>query len=106
MTNHTMTKRTGNGRTHIFFDGQTYDTKQDKRRLENQLFRVYFLMKSGKWWTLSGLQRFVGGSEAGISARIRVLRKKRFGAFTIDRRRKTAGVWEYRLSGIKTHGSH
>jgi hypothetical protein len=82
------------------FDGITYDPELDGMRLGTQLYRVAKLMGDGKWRTLRAIQDAVGGSEASVSARLRDLRKERFGAHTVERRRKhdpSSGCWEYRL---------
>ena len=48
---------------------------QDTERLCSQQLRVRALMTPGRWWTLCDLAHAVGASEAGVSARIRDLRK-------------------------------
>jgi hypothetical protein len=79
------------------FDGATYEPALDQERLSSQLRRVKILMNDGKWRTLSAIARCVGGSEAGVSARLRDFRKDRFGALTVERRRIAGGLYEYRL---------
>ena len=79
------------------FDGETYQPEIDQQRLSSQLERVKALMLDGQWRGLAELAECVGGSEAGVSARIRDLRKLRFGAWTIERRRVDGGYFEYRL---------
>ena len=83
------------------FDGPDYDPALDEDRLANMLGRVYqSLAGNAGWWTLHELQLQCGGSEAGISARIRDLRKPRFGSHIIERRRRgepRSGLWEYRM---------
>jgi len=82
------------------FDGQTFDPADDSARLDTQLARVWRLMRGGEWWTLWDIRANCGGSEAGISARLRDLRKAKFGGHTVERRRRgnpADGVWEYRL---------
>ena len=81
------------------FDGATYDPTQDKDRLGRQLRLVKAVMLDGAWHRLMELAEYTGGSEAAISARIRDLRKAKFGAFTVERRRVTGekGLWEYRV---------
>ena len=83
----------------LHFDGETYSAAEDGERLATQLRRVYQAFRSGEWWTLARLAKYVGGSEAGVSARIRDLRKERFGGHLIDRRRipDSRGLWEYRM---------
>jgi len=83
------------------FDGETYDATQDFKRLKSQLSRVFCALASeGKWWTLAELAHVAGGSEAGVSARLRDLRKQRFGAHSIERKRHEdgSGLWVYRLA--------
>jgi len=81
------------------FDGRTYEPKHDQKRLSGQLGRVFHLMKAGDWWTLETLAQHCGGTAASISARIRDLRKERFGTHTVERRRRTEGTHEYRILG-------
>jgi hypothetical protein len=83
----------------IFFDGRTYDPKLDRERLRTQLERVFSVMKDGRWRTLDMIRSLCGGTEASISARLRDLRKPRFGGFEVERKRaKRGGLWIYRLS--------
>lgn len=87
------------------FDGKTFDPAVDFMRLNTQLARVWRLMKANHWMTLDQIRRYCGGSEAGISARLRDLRKARFGGHTIERRRRgnpKDGLWEYRLLAART----
>lgn len=83
------------------FDGATFDSKLDQARLDTQLGRVFDLMSDGHWRTLFGICERIGcGSEAGISARLRDLRKKRFGGHAVYRRHRgpaANGLYEYRL---------
>ena len=69
------------------FDGVTISPELDNERLGTQLARVKALMLDHQWRTLPEIWVEVGGSEAGISARLRDLRKVRFGAFRVQRRR-------------------
>jgi hypothetical protein len=83
------------------FDGITYEPKLDYQRLSGQLRRVFGVMVKGGWWTLAEIARQTGDqSEAAISARLRDLRKPKFGGFEVERRRRgeaRKGLWEYRL---------
>jgi len=79
------------------FDGKTYDAGHDRERLRTLLGRVTVKMSSGHWWTITQLARICGGSEAGVSARIRDLRKPKFGGYQIERRRVAGGLWQYRM---------
>jgi DNA-binding transcriptional regulator GbsR (MarR family) len=82
------------------FDGATYDALHDSARLARLLLRVYTFMRDGEWRTLAAIAEATGGSEASVSARLRDLRKYRFGAYVVERRRVTPaerGLFEYRL---------
>lgn len=79
------------------FDGATYEPGHDHARLSRQLTRVEALMRDGRWRTLAALAHIVGGSEAGVSARLRDLRKPRFGSHTIERQRLKGGLFCYRM---------
>lgn len=79
------------------FDGPDL-TEADTARLGTQLDRVRLLMADGRWRSLHDIAIVAGGSEASISARLRDLRKSRFGGHTVERVRTTRpGVWHYRL---------
>lgn len=79
------------------FDGATYDAARDGERLAGQLRRVQALMADGQWRTLAQIAQAVGGSEAGVSARLRDLRKPRFGGHVIEREYVRDGQWMYRM---------
>ena len=65
---------------------------QDGRLVE----RVADFMADGEWRTLDQIRARVGGTEAGVSARLRDLRKPKFGSRIVERRRHE-GRQEYRL---------
>lgn len=65
-------------------------------RLKKQIVRVYEAMNDHTWWTLDQLYHQTGAPEASVSARIRDLRKERFGGFQIEHR-NTGPQHEYRL---------
>ena len=82
------------------FDGVTYDPALDADRLRILLGRVYAFMRDGEWRTLAEIAAACGGTEASVSARLRDLRKERFGAYAVERRRvgqPDRGLFEYRL---------
>lgn len=104
--------RTRTGTTR--FDGETFDVEQDQARLAGQLARVFVLMSDGEWRTSDDIKAQIkvatkiDDSEAGISARLRDLRKPRFGSHTVERRRTApdSGLYEYKvtvntLKGVK-----
>ena len=80
------------------FDGAAYDPTRDKERLTGQLNRVYEAVTEGRWLTLSGIASRTGDPEASISAQLRNLRKPRFGAYDI-RRRRAGNRFEYTCVG-------
>ena len=79
------------------FDGDTYSPAHDQTRLNSQLRRVYDLMRDGQYRTLREIAEAVGGSEAGVSARLRDCRKPRFGGCEVKRRRVAGGLYEYAI---------
>ena len=81
------------------FDGKTFSPSLDGERLSRQIERVYsVLVERGCWFTLRELSNITGDPEASVSARLRDLRKPRFGSQQIERKRRTVGCWEYRLT--------
>ena len=79
------------------FDGDTYDKQKDQVRLSGLLSRVHSFMLDHHWHTLSDIRDMCGGSEASVSARLRDLRKEKFGGHTVERKRLEGGLWMYRL---------
>lgn len=81
-------------------DGRTYDPKLDRARLNAQTLRVFNIMIDRRWRTLAEIGRATCDPEASVSARLRDLRKEKFGAFRVNRRRRgpyTCGLFEYQL---------
>ena len=81
----------------VAFDGETYKADRDHARLKGQLDHVFELMKDERWRTLHDILEVVGGSEAAISARLRDLRKAKYGGHTVERSHRVGGIWEYRV---------
>jgi hypothetical protein len=80
------------------FDGETYNHERDFDRLNGQLHRVFDLIKDGAWRTIPEITDAIGdASPQSISARLRDLRKDKFGAHTVERRYLGEGLYEYRL---------
>jgi hypothetical protein len=84
------------------FDGETFDAALDRERLAGQLGRVKkFTLEDrhGTFVTLAEIAQAARCSEASASARLRDLRKPRFGALTVERRRVPGvrGLHEYRV---------
>jgi uncharacterized membrane protein len=52
----------------------------------------------GDWWTLAELARATGYPEASISARLRDLRKPKFGGYTVERQYVERGLFRYRVT--------
>ena len=85
------------GRRHLF-DGDTFDGVLDGKRLNRQLDRVREFMAAGGWHTIPEIAKACGGSENGVAARLRDLRKLRFGGHTVKRARVLSkGLWHYKL---------
>lgn len=83
------------------FDGKTYEAAFDENRLGRQLRAVYGAMKDGMWRTLEELESATHCPQASVSARLRDLRKEKFGGFVVERRsrgERARGLFEYRLT--------
>jgi hypothetical protein len=85
------------------FDGSDYEPELDDERLTGQIRRVYAVMRDHEWRTLGEIARETQDPPASISAQLRHLRKKRFGAYPLEKRQVRRGLWEYRL-GEKGEG--
>lgn len=81
----------------MYFDGSTYQHGRDSGRLGDQMLAVFDLMKDGQERTLQEISRAVGAPESSASARLRDLRKPRFGGYCVERRHVHRGSFLYRL---------
>lgn len=82
------------------FDGPTFDSVLDGERLSAQYDNVKALMLDGEWRTLVEISLLTDYPTPSISARLRDMRKPRFGAYTVERKRRgngRAGLFEYRV---------
>ena len=81
------------------FDGRTFNERRDGARLRRKLDIVRRVMADGQPHTLRELARAAKCSTAGASARVRDLRKARYGGRCVLRSHVGRGVWVYRLAG-------
>lgn len=88
----------------MYFDGQTYNAARDRDRLGAQMERVFDAMSDHQWHTLPHLSEVTGDPEASVSARLRDLRKQRFGAHSIERKYVERGLFTYRLAEPQRQG--
>ena len=79
------------------FDGDTIDQARDGGRLRKQYNDVFRLMSDGQEHSLQGLEIKTGHPQSSISARIRDMRKVKFGGHTVERRFICSGLYSYRL---------
>lgn len=85
------------------FDGYVYERKHDFVRLSGQLKVVKDLMSDEKWRTLREIEDLTGYTSASISARLRDLRKAKFGGYEVERRirgDRSHGLFEYRVKRL------
>lgn len=85
------------GHEELQFDGETYEHDRDYERLASQYGDVFRLMEDGRWRTPPELEEHTGHPWASISARLRDMRKQRFGAHTVNRRYVENGLYAYQL---------
>jgi hypothetical protein len=85
------------------FGGETYDEARDGARLRGQLLATYQVMADGRERTLvelaAAVRKLTGkrASEASVSARLRDLRKTKYGGHSVHHRNDGGGLWYYRL---------
>lgn len=78
---------------------------EDVARLGEQARRVVAVVADGSWRTLAEIAERTGDPEASISARLRDLRKDEWGAWTVNRRRRAGGTWEYQALPPRVTGT-
>ena len=80
------------------FDGITINDERDNGRLQAQLSRVKTYVLNHEWSTLQDIAWYTGYPEASVSARLRDLRKAKFGGYTVERKYVEKGLWAYRVT--------
>jgi hypothetical protein len=86
----------------MYFDGATYEHPRDGARLGDQMLAVLSVMSDGNWRTLADIASETNAPEASVSARLRDLRKPRFGGYTVNREFLRRGLFRYQLLAPKT----
>lgn len=81
----------------MHFDGATYVHDRDGNRLGAQYIRVFDVMKDGQFRSLKDIAAITGDPESSVSARLRDMRKERFGSHKVERRHVADGLFEYKL---------
>src|SRR5262245_54754043 len=79
------------------FGGASYAPARDYERMNGQLRRTYDAMEDGHWHSLNGLAASAGGTVASVSARVRDLRKRKYGARVVERKHIKDGLFLYRM---------
>ncbi len=79
-------------------DGATFDRAKDGERLDTQHKRVLALMSDGRWRTLADIAEVVPGLTTALSARVRDLRKPKFGGHNVEIERVKGGLNKYRVT--------
>ena len=81
------------------FDGITINDERDNSRLSKQLEAVRCVARGTPgWFTLAEMANMTGAPEASVSARLRDLRKAKFGGYTVERKYVERGLWAYRVT--------
>jgi hypothetical protein len=82
-------------------DGPEYQPEHDQERLNLQHEAIRDLMLDGTHRTLGEISAVTGYPESSISAQLRHLRKPRFGAYVVTKRRRgneKRGLYEYHVA--------
>lgn len=82
--------------------GSAYVPQLDATRVRSQVDTVREIMlgagQLGRWLTLNELEAMTHFGQTSISACLRHLRKRQFGSYVVDKRRRgTGGLWEYQV---------
>jgi hypothetical protein len=88
-----------------YFDGPDV-TPEDCARLKTQQVKIReYMLRVRDWRTAQEVADACGlVFTAGTSARIRDLRKPRWGGYIVERQRRSRGLWEYKLVTLTAEG--
>jgi len=68
-----------------------------KSKAEIQRLRVLKVMQDGEWHTLAEISQATGDPEASVSARLRDMRKPKFGGRYVAREQMDNGLYRYKV---------
>lgn len=71
---------------------------EDIPRLKTLAQRVAAFVSDEQWHSLAAIRAACGGSESGISARLREFRLPKFGGLIVEHKRVAGGLWLYRVT--------
>ena len=79
--------------------GPAYDARIDGARVSRQMESIRDYMLHADWRTLAEIEVALEHPQASISAQLRHLRKRKFGGYDVDKRRRQpeGAEWEYRV---------
>jgi hypothetical protein len=82
--------------------GPAFEGRIDRARIVKQHEEIRSWMLVRNWHTLNEIESALGFPQSSISAQLRHLRKKQFGGYLVDKRRRVergfvTGTWEYRV---------
>lgn len=84
------------------FDGPCYEQREERdERLGKQFKAVRDLMLDGEWRSLRQIAATLGYPESSVSARLRDMRKPKFGGYVVERRHVERGLYLYRVQEYK-----
>jgi hypothetical protein len=78
------------------FDGPDLQP-EDHIRLGKQCAAVLWHMRDGEWRTLETIAALAQAPQASVSSRLRDLRKRKFGSWTVERKNLGHGLFVYRV---------
>jgi len=84
----------------IYFGGETFNNELDGARLKKQLNDVFVVMGDNHFRTLHEIHVITSHPIQSILARLRDLRKAKFGGYQVNRRRRGhgfEGILEYQV---------
>lgn len=85
------------------FDGRSFSPEKDGARLASHLTRVrdFLVTHQPAVFTLQEIAEACGGTEASCSARVRDLRKSRWGSYDVVSQRDASvpSLWRYGIRG-------
>lgn len=81
-------------------DGITFEKEHDRKRLDRHRDLIFKFMSDGLWHTPASICEALGTDWASSGARLRDLRKPKFGGWDVQRKRSgdpDSGCWIYRM---------
>jgi hypothetical protein len=80
-----------------YFNGTDLGTPPERLETQHQRVKHLAMEWPGGWFTMYALSAATGDPPGSVERQVRYLRAERFGGYTVEKRHRSGGTFEYRV---------